>query len=451
MTHYKKSTKRHKALVNKYEMEAKKRNQNKYAWFKILLATFCAMVFNISNIATTLAVTTTPDPEETQEKIEELEKKAKVYRQILEVKQKQKSMLNDQIATFDSQIQQTEGQIETNKRKISDLNSQITDLQKKISEYEITISFQKKMLAGLIESYYTYGQKNVLTSFLSNGDNVGSFMVGKDRISQTGEEVRKMLNSVKELKKKLDDEKSSLENKKKEITSLHIDLEERSSELESSKSQKQQLLTQTKGEESRYQQLLARVEQQKLELLDLDQLYGTGGYSIDDYPKPSKSFYASMDWYYSQRDSRWADVKIGSTNSTMRSWGCAVSAVAMVFKKHGINITPKTLAKASIFSGDLINWPGSWSGSDIELASSVSHGNYNKSRIDSEIKKGNPVIVYIKKSSGGGHYVAIHNKDSNGKYVVHDPYFGPNIYLETSMALVGKGSSTKIDQMIIYN
>lgn len=411
-------------------------------------------VFSVAMIcqyAKAVTSETTEDPEKTQEKIEELEKKAEVYRQILEVKQKQKVMLSDQIATFNSRIKETENDIELNKRKIENLNVQILELQKKIERHESTIASQKRMLAELIEAYYAYGNSNVLTNFLSNNDSVASFMVGKDRISQTGKRIQEMMLSVKELKKKLEDEVTELDNKKRDITNLHVDLEEQSSELESNKSQKQLLLSQTKGEESRYQQLLARVEQQKLELLDLDQLYGTGGYSIDDFPKPSKNTYAGLDWYFSQRDPSWGATTIGSSNSSMKSWGCAVSAVAMVFKDHGINTTPKKLAKAPIFSWDLIQWPGSWSGSDIKLSSGTSHGNINWSRIDSEIKKGNPVIVYIKKSSGGGHYVVIHHKDSNGKYVVHDPYFGPNIYLDTSRALVGSGSVTKVDQMIVYN
>jgi hypothetical protein len=106
-----------------------------------------------------------------------------------------------------------------------------------------------------------------------------------------------------------------------------------------------------------------------------------------------------------------------------------------------------------MFYYDLIEWPGSWDPS-ITLASSNSHGNVSWSTIDSQIKGNHPVIVHINKTSGGGgHYVVITGKDSKD-YIVHDPYFGPNIYLGTSKSLVGKigkDSATRIDQMIIYN
>jgi len=111
------------------------------------------------------------------------------------------------------------------------------------------------------------------------------------------------------------------------------------------------------------------------------------------------------------------------------------------------------MAKQKIFSYDLIQWPGAWSPS-ISLASSVSHGNINWKTVDAALKAGHLVIVFIQKTNGrGGHYVVIHNKDSHD-YVVHDPYFGPNLYLGTSRALVGKlgaDSGTTVNQMIIYD
>jgi hypothetical protein len=49
--------------------------------------------------------------------------------------------------------------------------------------------------------------------------------------------------------------------------------------------------------------------------------------------------------------------------------------------------------------------------------------------------------------------VVITGKDSKD-YIVHDPYFGANLYLSTSKALVGKigiDSSVRVDQMILYH
>jgi hypothetical protein len=223
--------------------------------------------------------------------------------------------------------------------------------------------------------------------------------------------------------------------------------------LQATENQKTNLLVQTQGEEAKYKQLLARVEAQKQELLDFSAASNLGDVSssVSSYPKPSSNL-ASTSWYYSQKDSRWGDKKIGNSKTLMKSYGCAVTAVSMVFREKGASINPGSMASQKIFYYDLIKWPATWS-PGIKLVSSSSHGNIKWSTVDAEIKKGNPVIVYIKRSRGGGHYVVVTGKD-NKDYIVHDPYFGANLYLNTSKSLVGKlgvDSGVSIDQMIIYN
>ncbi len=414
-----------------------------------ILMTACFIVsffvFSLNNKNKIVFADTATDAEETQEKIEELEKKAEVYRKIIDVKQKQKTMLNDQIQKMNNEIMESEKNIETNRKKIEELNVKIAKLEEGILEKERVIESQQQLLSQLIESYYESNREDVVTAYLAD-NKMTSFLVKKDRLVQTGDKIKEMLDSVKSLKQKLESDRNSVVKDKQDIVGLHIDLQEKNTELENSKSKKQTLLSQTKGEEARYQKMLARVESQKLELLDLDQLYGSEKCSIKSVSKYSNE----LSWYYSQKDPSWANADIGNSNSSMKSWGCAVTSVAMVFKNHGANITPKTLAKQPIFSWDLIQWPNSWPSADVKLASSTSHGNISWSKVDSEIKKGNPVIVYIKKSKGGGHYVVIHHKDG-GKYIVHDPYFGPNVYLDDSRACVGGGGGTSVNQMIIYN
>ena len=74
--------------------------------------------------------------------------------------------------------------------------------------------------------------------------------------------------------------------------------------------------------------------------------------------------------------------------------------------------------------------------------------------MDKEIKAGNPVIIFIRANGrGAGHYVVVHNKDSKGRYIVHDPYWGANLFLDSTRENISTlyGSSTSIDQMIIYH
>ena len=134
----------------------------------------------------------------------------------------------------------------------------------------------------------------------------------------------------------------------------------------------------------------------------------------------------------------------------MKDYGCAVTALSMVFTYHDEDITPGKLSSQPIFYRDLIVWPENWKG--LELSSSKAHGNVDWNTIKKEISKDRPVIVFVRARAGAGHYVVIHGRDKNGEYVVHDPLFGPNLYLDTTEKLVGSiyDSSTTIDQMLIY-
>ncbi|KKQ50990.1 MAG: Membrane protein [Parcubacteria group bacterium GW2011_GWD2_38_11] len=450
-------------------MTIKTKLKNKFIIFSLVTAIGIMPSFllwrNIKAETPSIADELTAEEEETQEKIEELEKRADIYREIIDIKKKQGETLNNQLEITDTNIQQVQAQIEVSKQQIDDYNSQITRIEAQIKEKGETILSQKEMLANLMQAYYEVNLVSPIISYLTSG-NIASFIVEKDRLSQTGDKIKELVESVKKIRDDLELQSKDLDKKKGEFVVTKEKLQSQGSTLESAKKQKETLLAQTKGEEARYAQLLARVEEQKQDLLNMDQLFlsgnfSVGGLSASEYiekNKPSSSLFASTSWFYSQKDPKWADVNIGNSTSDMKNWGCAVTSVAMVAKFYGDSITPGALAKKPIFSFDLMKWQmNEWSGAKISLVSTYgsAHRNLSWSVIDSSIKNKHPVIVYIGKTGGkGGHYVVIHNKDSKtGKYVVHDPYFGANLFLDTSRALVGAmgvSTATYMDQMIIY-
>jgi peptidoglycan hydrolase CwlO-like protein len=391
----------------------------------------------------------------TAKKIKELEEKAKIYQQIIDIKQKQETTLNNQVELLEAEVGKLESETEAKKSEIDELNFKITQLGKQIDSAEESIELQKKILADLLQVYYeNKDQQDAVSAFLSD-KNLSSFMSRNDRMVQVEDKTSEILKNIKSLKDGLTQEKKSVEDKKKEVTDLFNELQEKSSELQDKKDQKESLITQTQGEQDKYEKLLERVESQKQELLNIDEL--GGGISADDYKKPPSSAYASTSWYYSQRDSRWANEKIGVSSYYMKGYGCAITSVAMISRYYSSSVTPKTILNKTKFNSNaFMPWSSvsgtSWS--KIKLIKNTNHSGVNWNEVDSYLKEDNPVIVYIKKTKGdGGHYVVIHTKMSNGKYVVHDPYWGSNLYLDTSRSLVGSlspSSGTTIDQMIIY-
>ncbi len=389
---------------------------------------------------------------EDKDKCEELEKKAKAYRDLIEIKNKQQTTLQKQMTLIDTEQSKNQAVLRKTQEQAMTLEQQISELEREIKNKEEQVEYQKKILVGLMRSYYENYQQGTLNIVLLNQD--FSEVLGQDDyVQQSSFRVKDALVSIQDARSDLEKRQTELKSKKQESLNLKDQLEDRKVELQDTENQKVSLLTQTQGEEAKYQQLLARVESQKLELFNfsdagnLDEVSA----SVKNYPQP-KDHLASTSWYFSQKDPAWGNKTIGNSNSLMKDYGCAITSVAMVFKKYGAGINPGSLAKQKIYYYDLIKWPGSWP-PDIELVSSIGHRNINWKTVDSELAAGHLIIVYIKKINGrGGHYVVVHNKDSKD-YIVHDPYFGPNLYLGTSKALVGKigtDSKTVVDQMIIY-
>jgi peptidoglycan hydrolase CwlO-like protein len=382
-----------------------------------------------------------------------LEKKAKAYQELIDIKNKQQDTLSSQLESIDKEQEINRLKLSQTQKQVLDLDQRINELEKGILAKESNLQIQKNILVGLMQSYYEYDQQGLLDLVLID-KNFSETVVQADYLEQSSVKLSSVLEAIEKDRNEMMSDRNEMNQKKEEVNKQKEVLADRNSALANNESQKQSLLEKTQGEEQKYKDLLARVEAQKLELFNFSEASNADEVisSVGKYPKPKDNL-ASTSWYYSQRDSRWGNKKIGNSSSLMKDYGCAVTSVAMVFRKKGAGTDPGKMCREKIFYYDLIKWPSTWS-PGISLSSSISHGNIKWSTIDSEIKKGNPVIVYIKKTSGGGgHYVVVTGKDSKD-YIVHDPYFGANLYLGTSKAMVGKigkDSGVKVDQMIIYH
>jgi peptidoglycan hydrolase CwlO-like protein len=389
-----------------------------------------------------------------EEKCEKLNEQAKTAEKNLNLVNKTQDLLQDQLDYINRDYEVTQVDLQKISSDVSELERKISSLERDISEKEKVVRHQKAILSGLMQSYYEYDQQGLLEIMILD-KSLAESLNQSDYIEQSGVKASEILDEVQKTETQLIEERESLEKDREKIVKLQEELEYKKNNLELSQNQKLSLLEKTQGEEEKYEKLLEKIEKQKLELFNFSDASNLGEVldSVKNYPKPDSKFYASTSWYFSQRDSRWGSQRIGNSKSLMKDYGCAVASIAMVFKKQGASIDPGRMAKQKIFEYDLIRWPGSWSPS-ISLASSTGHGNISWSKIDSQIKNGNPVIVYIRKTNGrGGHYIVVTGKDSKD-YIVHDPYFGANLYLGTSKSLVGKigaDSKTVTDQMIIYN
>jgi len=428
------------------------KNKNTYKLYSKYAPVLTVFVFVVAFFLINL-VWAADDQEETQEELETLEQKAQNYQRMINLKQQQQMSLNNQLQMMDIQIESFNNDIQITKEEIEKNTIEIKEIQSQVDQKQAELDKSKSNLAEMIRLFHQIDQE-IGMEFMAQQADLSSVLNQSEYIDQASQKIDEVLRNLKIKKAELEEKHSEFRQKNNELTKREQSLKEKITYASSEKLSKSILLEKTQGEEEKYKNLLERVEEQKQELIgDLDELSSEKRSELDSIlnnaPKPSGGK-ASTSWYYAQDDNDWAYKRIGLSSSLMKDYGCAVTALSMVFTYHGEKITPGKLSSQPIFYRDLIVWPQHWK--SLELDSSTGHGNIDWGEVKKQIKKDRPVIVFVRASGGKGHYVVIHGRDKKGEYVVHDPLFGPNIYLKTTQKLIGTiyNSSTTIDQMLIY-
>jgi peptidase C39-like protein len=132
---------------------------------------------------------------------------------------------------------------------------------------------------------------------------------------------------------------------------------------------------------------------------------------------------------FRQGDQRWREDPLGGMeeNGTMGSAGCAVASAAMVFQSYGIKVDPQQL---NWFLTDTSGYtPEGWLYWDRaawwapDRVRHVYEDLPSYALIDSNLDRGNPVIVRVRFPSGITHFVVIAGKEGFD-YLIRDPGAG---------------------------
>jgi hypothetical protein len=130
---------------------------------------------------------------------------------------------------------------------------------------------------------------------------------------------------------------------------------------------------------------------------------------------------------FAQADPRWADDELGPASSTMGEEGCAVSSAAMVLAFYGQDVDPGRLNAFLTNCGGYT--PEGWlyweKAADFHpgLVRHAYEDLPSYFLIDSNLERGNPVIVRIRLPNGVTHFVVIAGKDGFD-YLIQDPASG---------------------------
>jgi Peptidase_C39 like family len=132
---------------------------------------------------------------------------------------------------------------------------------------------------------------------------------------------------------------------------------------------------------------------------------------------------------FRQADEKWNDDPLGGVaeNGTIGGEGCAVAAAAMVFKFYGIDVDPQQLnwflsGVGGYTDRGWVYWDrAAWFAPDAVRHVYEDLPSY--ALIDSNLERGNPVIVRVRLGNGITHFVVIAGK-AGFDYLVQDPGAG---------------------------
>lgn len=104
---------------------------------------------------------------------------------------------------------------------------------------------------------------------------------------------------------------------------------------------------------------------------------------------------------YKQNDSRWANVKIGSSGKTIGQIGCVTTGIAMLEScRSGTKIYPnEMMKKLSYDSNGNVYWPGDYK--VVTSSTGYLAGIYERLRV------GKPVLIGAKTNTGSQHWVVV--------------------------------------------
>lgn len=147
------------------------------------------------------------------------------------------------------------------------------------------------------------------------------------------------------------------------------------------------------------------------------------GYVSSQYLSTSTSSYSKISLNvpsFKQTDSRWANVKIGSSGKTIAQIGCATTAIAMMESyRTGTTIHPDAISKKLSYSSTgNVYWPNNYS--VVTSSTNYLNGIYSK------LQEGKPVLFGAKKASGSQHWVVITGYNGGNTltasgFVINDP------------------------------
>jgi membrane-bound lytic murein transglycosylase B len=208
--------------------------------------------------------------------LQELEKQIADYESQIQSYQKQGKNLKNEINSLNAKIAKLNLEIQAINLSLNQLNQKINETENQINITQKTINQRQEALIELLKKLYASNNQSLLEIFLKN-PRLSDFFNDLNNTVVLQDNLRITINQIKDLKNKLEDEKTQYALAKADTETLRTYQLFQKNQTDQIKKQKDYLLTITKGQESKYQSLLQKTKEEAAKIRTrLFQLLGGG-------------------------------------------------------------------------------------------------------------------------------------------------------------------------------
>jgi len=238
-------------------------------FFKLILLVIFISAFLLPKFLIFAQENEITDPIEERQQLEEELKKieeelAKIEGDISKT-EKEKKTLENQIYLLKKQIEKLNLQIQQSNIMIGDLKIQIQDTESSIVQTSLKIEDSHQKLANILRTIYTEEQKSLIEILLSE-KNLSGFFDNLVALETLNIKNRELLETVKNLKTSLEDQKQSLDEEKTDLENTVKMQTLQKKESENTKKDKDYFLKLT---ETQYQEYLKEKEEAQKRAADI--------------------------------------------------------------------------------------------------------------------------------------------------------------------------------------
>ena len=203
-----------------------------------------------------LAQNTEEEKAELREKLRQIQLQVNQYREKIKGASQQEQSLKGQINLLENKIKKLNLEIESLTLAIVDTNKRLDIIKNTTQAIERNIISEKKILSRTVRIIYENDSFNYLEVFFKKGK-LSDIFADVKAIEEIQESLLTSLSEIRDLKRRLEEEKILIEEREEELDSLKVAQEVQTTSLSKNKKSKNSLLAQTQNIKS---ELIDKVE-----------------------------------------------------------------------------------------------------------------------------------------------------------------------------------------------